>query len=139
MNSITNEPVVSMRMNAEGAQKWSKITEENVGNSIAIVLDNLVYSAPNINEKIAGGSSQISGNFTLEEAQDLANILQAGSLPASSKIVQLEEVGPSLGQEAINSSVIAFAAVFALILIWMIFYYSRAGIYADIAVTINIL
>ncbi len=128
-----------MKMNSEGAQKWARITEENVGNSIAIVLDNMVYSAPNINERIAGGNSQISGNFTLEEARDLANILQAGSLPASSKIVQLEEVGPSLGQEAINSSLIAFAAVFALILAWMIFYYSRAGIYADIAVTINIL
>jgi SecD/SecF fusion protein len=137
--SITNEPVVSMRMNPEGAQKWAKITEENVGNSIAIVLDNMVYSAPNINEKISGGSSQISGNFTLEEAVDLANILQAGSLPASSKIVQLEEVGPSLGQEAINSSLIAFAAVFILLLLWMVIYYSRAGIYANIALTINIL
>ena len=137
--SISNEPVVTMRMNSEGAHRWAKITEENVGNSIAIVLDNMVYSAPNINEKIAGGSSQISGNFTLDEAKDLANILQAGSLPASSKIVQLEEVGPSLGQEAINSSLIAFAAVFALILIWMIFYYNRAGIYADIAVSINTL
>lgn len=139
MNTISNEPVVTMRMNAEGARKWGKITEENVGNSIAIVLDNLVYSAPNINEKIAGGSSQISGNFTLTEAQDLANILQAGSLPASSKIVQLEEVGPSLGQEAINSSLISFIAVFILILTWMIFYYSRAGVYADIALVINIL
>ena len=137
--SITNEPVVSMKMNAEGAQKWAKITEENVGKSIAIVLDNLVYSAPNINEKIAGGSSQISGNFTLDEARDLANILQAGSLPASSKIVQLEEVGPSLGQEAINSSLISFIAVFILILAWMLFYYSRAGFYADIALTVNIL
>ena len=139
MNSITNEPVVSMRMNAEGAQKWAKITEENVGNSIAIVLDNLVFSAPNINEKISGGNSQISGNFTLSEAQDLANILQAGSLPASSKIVQLEEVGPSLGQEAINSSLISFMVVFGLILVWMIFYYSRAGFYANIALTANIL
>ena len=138
-NSITNEPVVSMKMNTEGAQKWAKITGDNVGKSIAIVLDNMVYSAPNINEPITGGSSQISGNFTLQEAQDLANILQAGSLPASSKIVQLEEVGPSLGQEAINSSLFAFAAVFVLILIWMIFYYSTAGIYADIAVTINTL
>lgn len=137
--SITNEPVVSMKMNAEGAQKWAKITEENVGKSIAIVLDNLVYSAPNINEKIAGGSSQISGNFTLDEARDLANILQAGSLPASSKIVQLEEVGPSLGQEAINSSLISFVAVFSLILAWMLFYYSRAGVYANIALTVNIL
>ncbi|HUH35340.1 MAG TPA: protein translocase subunit SecD [Moheibacter sp.] len=137
--SITNEPVVSMRMNTEGAQKWAKITEENVGNSIAIVLDNMVYSAPNINEKIAGGSSQISGNFTLSEAQDLANILQAGSLPASSKIVQLEEVGPSLGQEAIDSSLISFIVVFVLILAWMVFYYSRAGVFADIALTVNIL
>jgi SecD/SecF fusion protein len=139
MGSITNEPVVSMRMNSEGAQKWARITEENVGNSIAIVLDNMVYSAPNINEKISGGSSQISGNFTLQEAQDLANILQAGSLPASSKIVQLEEVGPSLGQEAINSSLIAFGAVFILLLIWMVLYYSRAGVYANIALTVNIL
>lgn len=139
MNSISNEPVVSMKMNAEGAQKWAKITEENVGNSIAIVLDNMVYSAPNINEKIAGGSSQISGNFSLEEAKDLANILQAGSLPASSKIVQLEEVGPSLGQEAINSSLISFIAVFVLILAWMLFYYARAGVYANIALTVNIL
>lgn len=137
--SITNEPVVSMKMNSEGAQKWAKITEDNVGKSIAIVLDNLVYSAPNINEKIAGGSSQISGNFTLDEARDLANILQAGSLPASSKIVQLEEVGPSLGQEAINSSLVSFIAVFILILAWMLFYYSRAGLYADIALAVNIL
>lgn len=138
-NTISNEPVVTMRMNAQGAREWAKITEENVGNSIAIVLDNMVYSAPNINEKIAGGNSQISGNFTLTEAQDLANILQAGSLPASSKIVQLEEVGPSLGQEAINSSLISFIAVFILILTWMIFYYSRAGVYADIALVVNIL
>lgn len=138
-NTISNEPVVTMKMNAQGAREWAKITEENVGNSIAIVLDNMVYSAPNINEKIAGGNSQISGNFTLTEAQDLANILQAGSLPASSKIVQLEEVGPSLGQEAINSSLISFIAVFLLILTWMIFYYSRAGVYADIALVVNIL
>lgn len=139
MNTISNEPVVTMKMNSEGARRWAQITEENINNSIAIVLDDLVYSAPNINEKIAGGSSQISGNFTLTEAQDLANILQAGSLPASSKIVQLEEVGPSLGQEAINSSLISFAAVFLLILVWMIFYYSRAGLFADIALVINIL
>lgn len=138
-NSITNEPIVTMKMNSEGAQKWGRITEENVGNSIAIVLDNMVYSAPNINEPIKGGSSQISGNFTLQEAQDLANILQAGSLPASSKIVQLEEVGPSLGQEAINSSLIAFVAVFILLLIWMVLYYSRAGIFANIALVVNIL
>ena len=143
--SISNEPVVSMQMTSAGARDWGRITTElsqkggQMRESVAIVLDDLVYSAPSINEPILGGSSQISGNFTLTEAQDLANILQAGSLPASSKIVQLEEVGPSLGQEAINSSLIAFGAVLLLILVWMIFYYSRAGIYADIAVVINTL
>lgn len=139
LGSITNEPVVSMRMNSEGAQAWARITEQNIGQSIAIVLDNLVYSAPNINDKIIGGNSQISGNFTLEEAQDLANILQAGSLPASAKIVQAEVVGPSLGKEAIESSLVAFAVAFTLILIWMIFYYNQAGIYANIALVANLL
>lgn len=137
--SITNEPIVSMRMNSEGAQQWARITEQNIGQSVAIVLDNLVYSAPNINDKIVGGNSQISGNFTLEEAQDLANILQAGSLPASAKIVQAEVVGPSLGKEAIQSSLVAFGVAFALILIWMLFYYSEAGIYANIALVANLL
>lgn len=139
LGSITNEPVVSMRMNSEGAQAWARITEQNIGQSIAIVLDNLVYSAPNINDKIIGGNSQISGNFTLEEAQDLANILQAGSLPASAKIVQAEVVGPSLGKEAIESSLVAFVVAFTLILIWMIFYYNQAGIYANIALVANLL
>ena len=144
--SIANEPVVSMQMNQQGAQEWARITDElkpagpgQLGQGVAIVLDNLVYSAPNINDKISGGSSMISGSFTLEEAKDLANILQAGSLPASSKIVSAEVVGPSLGQEAINSSLIAFGAAFLLVLVWMIFYYSRAGIYANVALVINLL
>ncbi|WP_353165432.1 protein translocase subunit SecD [Empedobacter brevis] len=144
--SITNEPVVSMQMNQVGAQEWARITDElkpsavdRNGQGVAIVLDNMVYSAPNIKNQITGGNSQISGNFTLEEAKDLANILQAGSLPASSKIVSAEVVGPSLGQEAINSSLIAFGCAFALVLIWMLFYYSRAGIYANIALIINLL
>ncbi|TGN24321.1 protein translocase subunit SecD [Empedobacter tilapiae] len=144
--SLTNEPVVSMQMNPAGAQEWARITDElkpsavdRNGQGVAIVLDNMVYSAPNIKNQITGGNSQISGNFTLEEAKDLANILQAGSLPASSKIVSAEVVGPSLGQEAINSSLIAFGCAFALVLIWMLFYYSRAGIYANIALIINLL
>lgn len=144
--SIANEPVVSMQMNQVGSQEWARITDElkpagpgQLGQGVAIVLDNLVYSAPNINDKISGGSSMISGSFSLEEAKDLGNILQAGSLPASSKIVSAEVVGPSLGQEAITSSVIAFAAAFVLVLVWMIFYYSRAGIYANIALVVNLL
>ncbi|WP_395092459.1 protein translocase subunit SecD [Vaginella massiliensis] len=145
-SSIANEPIVVMNMNQQGAQEWARITDELKpnqqypnGQAVAIVLDNLVYSAPNIKSQIAGGTSTISGNFTLEEAQDLANILQAGSLPASSKVVSSEVVGPSLGQEAINSSLVAFAVAFTIVLIWMIFYYSRAGIYANVALVINLL
>lgn len=144
--SLTNEPVVTMQMNQVGAQEWSRITDElkpagpgQPGQGVAIVLDNMVYSAPNISNQITGGNSVISGNFTIDEAKDLANILQAGSLPASSKIVSAEVVGPSLGQEAINSSLIAFGCAFALVLIWMLFYYSRAGIYANVALIINLL
>lgn len=143
--SISNEPIVSMQMTTAGARDWGRITTElsqkggQMKESVAIVLDHLVYSAPSINEPILGGNSQISGNFSLTEAQDLANILQAGSLPASAKIVQAEVVGPSLGQEAINSSLIAFVAVFILILVWMIFYYNRAGVFANIALVLNIL
>ncbi|WP_333661037.1 protein translocase subunit SecD [Chishuiella changwenlii] len=144
--SITNEPVVSMQMNQVGAQEWARITDElkpsaadRNGQGVAIVLDNMVYSAPSIKNQITGGNSQISGNFTLDEAKDLGNILQAGSLPASSKIVSAEVVGPSLGQEAINSSLIAFGCAFALVLVWMLFYYSRAGLYANVALIINLL
>lgn len=145
MGTISNEPIVSMQMTSAGAREWGRITTElsakpgQMKESVAIVLDHLVYSAPSINEPILGGNSQISGNFTLNEAQDLANILQAGSLPASAKIVQAEVVGPSLGQEAINSSLVAFVAVFILILVWMLFYYSRAGIFANMALVLNIL
>lgn len=143
--SISNEPIVTMQMTSSGARDWGRITTElsqkggQMRESVAIVLDHLVYSAPSINEPILGGNSQISGNFTLTEAQDLANILQAGSLPASAKIVQAEVVGPSLGQEAINSSMIAFAVAFVLILVWMLFYYSEAGVYANIALALNLL
>ncbi|ARV09116.1 protein translocase subunit SecDF [Winogradskyella sp. PC-19] len=137
-----NRPAVSMQMNAKGAKTWeamTKVAYETRGN-IAIVLDNIVYSAPGVSTgPIAGGNSQISGSFTLEEATDLANVLRAGKLPASAEIVQADEVGPSLGQEAIDSGMISFGLALAFVLLWMIFYYGKAGGFADIALLFNIL
>ncbi|PID68937.1 MAG: protein translocase subunit SecDF [Flavobacteriales bacterium] len=132
-------PQVSMDMNSTGAKLWAKMTEENVNNFVAVVLDDFVYSAPNVNEPIPNGRTSISGNFTIEEAQDLANALKSGKLPASARIIQSEIVGPSLGQEAIDSSTIAFVLALVLVLIWMIFYYGKAGIFADIALLVNII
>lgn len=132
-------PQVSMDMNSTGAKLWAKMTEENVNKFVAVVLDNYVYSAPNVNEPIPNGRTSISGNFTIEEAQDLANALKSGKLPASARIIQSEIVGPSLGQEAIDSSSIAFVLALALVLVWMIFYYGKAGIFADIALLVNII
>ena len=137
-----NRPAVSMQMNAKGAKTWeamTKVAYETRGN-IAIVLDNIVYSAPGVSTgPIAGGNSQISGTFTLEEATDLANVLRAGKLPASAEIVQADEVGPSLGQEAIDSGMISFGLALAFVLLWMIFYYGKAGGFADIALLFNII
>ena len=131
---------VTMEMNREGANKWQVLTGSNVGSQIAIVLDNLVYSYPNVNGEISGGRSSISGgSMTVEEAQDLANILKAGKLPAAAKILEENVVGPSLGQEAITSGLWSFIIAFALVLIYMIFFYSKAGIAADIALLVNIL
>lgn len=134
-----NEVMVSMQMNAQGSRQWYEITKEFNQRPIAIVLDNLVYSAPNINEPIAGGRSAISGDFTMNEAQDLASILSAGSLPASASIIQADVVGPSLGKEAIQAGVLSF--VIALILVWlyMIFFYRQAGVIAVIALMVNML
>lgn len=132
-------PEVSMSMNSKGTKLWSKMTEENVGKFVAVVLDNFVYSAPVVNGKIPNGRTSISGGFTIEEAQDLANALKSGKLPASARIIQSDIVGPSLGQESINSSIIAFSIALILVLIWMLFYYGKAGIYADIALLANIL
>ncbi len=132
-------PEVSMSMNSNGTKKWSKMTEENTGGFVAVVLDNFVYSAPRVNGKIPNGRTSISGNFTIEEAQDLANALKSGKLPASARIIQYDIVGPSLGQEAINSSAISFGIALVLVLLWMIFYYGKAGIYADIALIVNII
>jgi SecD/SecF fusion protein len=126
-------------MNTSGSKIWSKMTEENVGKPIAIVLDNVVYSAPNVISKIDAGSSSISGSFTTEEAQDLANILKSGKLPAPAKIVQEQVVGPTLGKDAINGGLKAFAISFAVIFLLMLIYYNTAGWVANIALILNLL
>ena len=130
---------VSMRMNAQGAKKWKKITENNIDRQVAIVLDNYVYSFPTVNDVIPNGSSSISGNFTVEEAEDLSNILKAGKLPAPAKIIQSEIVGPSLGAEAISAGLTSFAIALLIVLIYMIFYYQTAGWAANFALILNIL
>ena len=130
---------ISMTMNTEGAKQWKKITEENKGNCIAIVLDDLVYSYPRVNDVIPNGRSSITGGFSLEEAKDLANLLKAGKLPAPAVIVSEEIVGPTLGKESIHSSLISFIIAFCLVLIYMAFYYSKAGWVAGIALVTNIL
>lgn len=140
--SPTGKPTVSMQMNGKGAKIWEEMTTKayQSGGQIAIVLDDIVYSAPGINNgPIAGGSSEISGSFTLNEAIDLANVLRAGKLPASADIIQSDVVGPSLGQEAINSGSMSFLIALALVLIWMVVYYGRAGLFADFAMLLNIL
>jgi SecD/SecF fusion protein len=129
---------ISMTMNSEGARDWKRITGENVGKCIAIVLDDLVYSAPVVNGEIAGGRSSITGSFTLEEAKDLANILKSGKLPAPAVIVQEAVVGPSLGQESINKGLISFILAFIIVLIYMVVFYNRGGWVSAIALVTNI-
>jgi SecD/SecF fusion protein len=136
------KPNVNMQMNGIGAKQWEKLTGEvfEEGSNIAVVLDNIVYSAPGVtNGAISGGNTEISGQFTIEEAQDLANVLRAGKLPAQAEILQSEIVGPSLGQEAINSGLMSFLIALVLVLVWMVFYYGRAGLFADVALAFNIL
>jgi SecD/SecF fusion protein len=132
-------PEVSMTMNSKGSKLWGKMTTANVGNFVAVVLDNYVYTAPRVNDAITSGRTSISGNFTITEAQDLANVLKAGKLPAPAQIIQSEIVGPSLGQEAIDSGINSFLIALALILLWMILYYGKAGVFADVALVTNIL
>ena len=123
---------VSMTMNAEGARDWQRITRDNIGKSIAIVLDGYVYSYPTVQNEIAGGNSQITGNFTVEEAKDLANTLNSGKMPAPARIIQEDVVGPSLGQEAIRNGLWSFALGFLLIMLYMICYYGLIpGLIAD--------
>ncbi|GAA4376520.1 protein translocase subunit SecDF [Hymenobacter koreensis] len=130
-------PEVSMQMNPSGAKKWQKLTAASIGKQVAIVLDDYVYSAPVVQSEIAGGNSSISGNFTIEEAQDLANVLKAGKLPAPTRIVEEAVVGPSLGQEAINQGLYSSLAGLAVIMLFMAFYYGRAGLVADAALLFN--
>ena len=130
---------VSMSMNAEGAKAWQRITKDNIGKSIAIVLDDYVYSFPTVQNEIAGGNSQITGHFTVDEAKDLANTLKSGKMPAPARIVQEDVVGPSLGKEAIRNGLWSFALGFVLILLYMLFYYGLIpGLIADAALLCNI-
>ncbi len=129
---------VSMAMNAEGAQEWARLTGENINKSIAIVLDGYVYSAPNVLGKIDRGVSSITGNFTIQEAKDLANVLSSGKVPAPAKIIQDTVVGPSLGQESINAGLMSFLIAFLLVLLYMGLFYRTAGWMADIALLTNV-
>ena len=136
-----NKPAVSMTMNTRGAKEWERLTGDAFNNQtgIAIVLDNKVYTAPGVSTgPISGGRSEITGTFTVNETKDIANVLRAGKLPASAEIIQSEVVGPSLGQEAIDSGFMSFMIAMAFVLLWMIFYYGKAGIAADIALIFNI-
>jgi len=135
-NQATAE--VSMSMNSEGAKTWARLTKNNVGEFIAIVLDGYVYSAPRVQGEIKGGQSSITGDFSVQEAKDLANVLKSGKLPAPARIIQSQTIGPSLGQEAINSGLTSFFIAFIVVMIYMIVYYSRkAGLVADIALLAN--
>ncbi|WP_108244955.1 protein translocase subunit SecDF [Muricauda brasiliensis] len=137
-----NKPAVSMTMNTRGAKEWEELTGDAYNNQtgIAIVLDNKVYTAPGVSSgPISGGRSEITGTFTVNETKDIANVLRAGKLPASADIIQSEVVGPSLGQEAIDSGFMSFVIAMIFVLVWMIFYYGRAGVFADIALVFNIL
>ena len=137
--SQTGQVEVSMSMNGEGARIWKRLTGDNVGKQIAIVLDGYIYSYPNVNGEIPNGTSSITGgNMTVEEAQDLANILKAGKLPAPARIVAEEVVGPSLGQESINAGMISFIIAFIGVLLYMSLYYNGAGHVADIALFANV-
>ncbi|HYK44982.1 MAG TPA: protein translocase subunit SecD, partial [Parafilimonas sp.] len=132
-------PAISMQMDGEGTRIWAKMTADNKSKPIAIVLDNVVYSAPNVLNAITGGNSQITGNFTVEAAQDLANILQSGKLPAPARIVQEQLVGPTLGQEAVRGGSLSFLISFIVIFALMLIYYNTAGWVANIALILNLL
>ena len=135
---FTDNWEISMSMNAEGGHTWKRLTHDNVNKSIAIVLDDYVYSFPNVINEISGGNSSITGQFSLEEADDLANILKVGKLPAPARIVEDTVVGPTLGKEAISSGLLSFVIALILVLIFMVSYYGNAGIVADIALFANV-
>lgn len=131
-------PAVSMKMNVLGAKRWRKLTGDNVGKRIAIVLDNYVYSAPVVNGEIPNGNSEITGNFTLEEAKDLANVLKAGTLPAPTRIVQEAIIGPTLGKEAQQQGIISIVAGLVLVVLFMVAYYAKGGFLANFALLFNV-
>jgi SecD/SecF fusion protein len=131
-------PAVDMQMNAEGARKWKNLTASNVGRRIAIILDNFVYSAPNVNGEIGGGRSSISGNFAVEEAQDLANVLKAGKLPAPTNIIEEAIVGATVGEKAVNAGVISSLVGLLAVLIFVLVYYNQAGWIANVALLVNL-
>ena len=135
----TGTPCVSMKMNTEGARKWAQMTKANVGKAIAIVLDGIVYSAPRVNGEIAGGSSQITGNFTIEDTKDLANTLKSGRMPAPARIVQEEVVGPTLGAQSIQMGIISFVVAFVLLMVYMVMMYNIIpGMMANLALLVNV-
>lgn len=131
-------PEVTMNMNAEGARKWKNLTAANINRPVAILLDNLVYTAPNVQNEIPNGRSSISGNFTVEETKDMANVLKAGKLPAPTNIVEESVVGATLGSEAVTAGVISSVIGILLVLAFVVFYYSRAGLIADLALFVNL-
>ena len=134
-----NKPEVSMTMNSSGTKQWAKLTGENIGKFVAIVLDDYVYTAPSINQKLGSMSSISGGSMTVAEAEDIATVLKAGKLPAAARMIQAQVVGPSLGKEAISASFLSFGLAIFLVLLWMILYYGKAGVYADVALIVNIL
>ena len=134
-----NQVEVTIQMNSEGAKAWQRLTGENIGKQVAIVLDDYVYSFPVVNQEISGGRSQISGGgMTIEEAQDLANILKAGKLPAPARILEEQVVGPSLGKEAVQKGMWSMVIAFLLVLVYMVFFYNKSGFVADIALLVNV-
>ena len=137
------KPAITMNMNSKGAKEWQKLTSDaNLHNTgIAVVLDNRVYTAPgcSVAGGISGGNTEITGTFSITQTKDISNVLRAGKLPASAEIIQSEVVGPSLGQEAIDSGLMSFLIAMAIVLVWMVFYYGKAGVFADIALLLNIL
>lgn len=136
--SQTGTPEISMRMNSTGASKWKRLTGANIGRQVAIVLDNLVYSAPTVQNEIPGGNSSITGSFTIEEAKDLANTLKAGKMPVPTRIVEEAVVGPTLGQESINKGLVSMLVGFITIILFMLAFYSNSGVAANIAVLLNV-
>jgi SecD/SecF fusion protein len=135
----TTNAMVTMNMNSEGAKEWARLTKENVGKSVAIVLDDLVQSYPNVQGMISGGRSQITGNFNVEEAKDLANLLRAGALPVKAKILGKDQIGPTLGAENLNKGLRSFFIAFLITIVFMFLYYRSSGLIADVALAVNLI